>query len=219
MSKHHFTFKEAFMFGWEKTLQHAWFIFLTFIIISIISTATILNPIVYTTVITMAMLSIAATSLLITRNHAFSFADLYKPLLSPFRVLKFFLLTSLFILPFLFLVLSVALFYAGVVETSPSVTIFGFLFTIFFSVLTIFVSVCFNFFPYVVVEHEHASIKELIKMSYSLTKGNFLKIFFFLILAGILNFIGSLLFLIGLLVSVPMTVFASAYLYDRLKNN
>lgn len=219
MSKHHFTFKEVFTFGWTKTVQHAWFVFLTFIIISIIGTATILNPIINAIVTLMATLSIAAVSLMIVRNHAFSFSDLYNPLLSPRRVLRFFALASFYVLPMLLVMLMGAILFVGAANGSASVTLFGLITTLLLFVPSVFIAVRFNFFPYIVAEHEHSSVRDLIMMSYKLTEGNFWKIFFFIVLAGILNAFGALLFGVGLFLTIPITVFACAHLYDRLKSH
>lgn len=219
MSKHHFTFKEVFMFGWAKTLQHAWFTFLTFIIISIIISATVLNPLLNAVTALMVALSLVSISLMIVRNHAFTFADLFYPLLSPRRVLRFFALFSLFILPSLFVGLTTAIVVVGAASGSASVTIFGLILTLALFVPSLFITVRFKFFPYIVTEHEHSSVKDLIMMSYKLTEGYFWKIFGFLLLAACANIIGALFFGVGLLLTVPTTIFASAHLYDRLKSH
>lgn len=219
MSKHHFTFKEVFMFGWAKTVQHAWFAFLTFIIISIIISATVFNPILNLVTSLMVALSLVSISLMIVRNHVFTFADLFYPLLSPRRVLKFFAVFSLYILPVLFVSLATAVFVMGAASGSASVTIFGLILTLVLFVPSLFVTVRLKFFPYIVTEHEHSSIKDLIMMSFKLTEGHFWKIFGFLLLAAFGNMIGLLFFGVGLLVTVPTTIFASAHLYDRLKSH
>jgi hypothetical protein len=219
MSKHHFTFKEVFMFGWTKTVQHAWFVFLTFIIISIIISGTVLNPILNALVTLMATLSIASVSLMIVRNHAFSFADLFNPLLSPRRVLKFFALASFYVLPMLLVALTTAVLVMGAASGSASVTIFGLVMSLFFFIPSVYITVRFNFFPYIVAEHEHSSVKDLIMMSYKLTEDHFWQILAFLVLGILLNIAGVLLFGVGVLATTPITVFACAHLYDRLKSH
>ncbi len=219
MSKHHFTFKEVFLFGWNKTLQHAWFIFLTFIIGSIIISSTVLNPLLNVVVALMVGLSLASISLMIVRNHAFSFADLFYPLLSPRRVLKFFALVSLYVLPMLIVMLTGAILVVGAASGSASVTLFGLIMTFVFFVPSLYVAVRFKFFPFVVVEHEHSTIKDLVLMTYKLTGGYFWEILGFMVLACILNIIGLILLGVGLLVTVPVTFFAASHLYDRLKSH
>ncbi len=219
MSKHHFTFKEVFVFGWSKTRQHAWFIFLTFIIASIIISSTVLNPLINIIVTLMAVLSLASISLMIARNHAFSFADLFYPLLSPRRVLKFFALISLYILPMLIVALTGAILVVGAASGSASVTLFGLIMTLLFFVPSLYVAVRFKFFPFIVVEHEHSTIKDLVLMTYKLTDANFWPVLGFMLLACGLNMVGFIFLGVGLLVTIPITFFAAAHLYDRLKSH
>ena len=235
MSKHHFKFKEVFMFGWSKTCQHAWFIFLTFLIIGIITCATATNlslVILMASKVTgflalsfgvvlvlMTMLSVCSISLMIARNHNFTFADLVNPLLSQRRVLKFFALIGFYVLPMLLLAFSTAVLVIGAEQGSSSVAIFGMILTFICLLPTVFVAVRFKFFPFIVIEHEHSTVKDLIQMSYKLTENSFWSIFGFLCLAALLNILGFVLFHVGLLVTIPTTFFAMAHLYDKLKNH
>lgn len=219
MSKHHFKFKEVFIFGWDKTYQHAWFIFLTFVITSIIMSATRVSSLLATVVVLMTALSLASISLMVVRNHNFSFIDLINPLLSQRRVLKFFALAGFYVLPVLLLAFTTAMLVVGVRQGSTSITVFGIVLTLICLIPSIFVLVRFKFFPFVVAEHEHSTVKDLILMTYKLTEGNFWPILGFVCLAALLNLFGLLLFCIGLLVTVPVTLFAFAHLYDKLKHH
>lgn len=194
MTKQHFSFQEVFMFGWAKTKQHAWFIALTFIIAGIIIGAVKFMPVFDTVVGLMVALSIISISILISRDSVFTFSDLYTPLLSPKRVLKFIALTILYAL--------------AVVVGTICLIIPG-----------VYIATRFKFFPYIAIEHENASIKDLIKMSYKLTQNQFWIVLGFLILATILNLIGALLFVVGLIITVPVTLFASAHMYNKLKEH
>ncbi len=219
MSKHHFTFTEVFKFGWDKTKQHAWFIFLTFIISSTIICATVLNPIVNLLVVLMVMLSIASISLMMVRNHSFSFADLGYPLLSPRRVLKFFALSTLYSIPALVIMLTSAVFGTASANGISSVAAFSLLLTMVLLVPAIFIAVRFNFYPFIAVEHEHSSVKDLIGMSFKLTEGYFWKIFGFMLIITLINLVALIPLGLGLFVTVPVTIFATAHLYDKLKNH
>lgn len=194
MTKHHFSFQEVFTFGWAKTKQHAWFTALTFIIATILISSVKFVPLFDAIVSLMVGISIASISLLIVRDQSFTFADLVNPLLSYKRVLKTLALTAIYGLA----------------------VVIG---TILFIIPGIYIAVRFKFFPYVVIENENASLKDLIKMTYKLSAGHFWILFFFLILATILNILGGLAFVIGLVVTVPVTVFASAYMYIKLKEH
>ena len=122
-------------------------------------------------------------------------------------------------LPVLLLTLTTIILVIGSARGSVSVTVFGLIFSLIFFAISLYVTVRFNFFPYVAVEHEHSPVKDLINMSYKLTENNFGPVFGFLFLAVCLNLVGLLFFGLGLLITVPVTVFASAHLYDKLKSH
>ncbi len=216
------------MFGWNKTVQHAWFSFLTFIIISIIFNATVFNPLtwilptsqVFDTIIALMVgLSLVSISLMIARNHAFTFSDLVNPLLSPRRVLKFFALASLYTFPIFLLTFSFLIIIVGAASFSASVTLFGLILTLGLFFPTLYIAVRFKFFPFIVAEHEHSSVKDLIAMSYKATEGSFWQVLAFMVLVAALNLVGFLFFGVGLLLTVPTTLFAAAHLYDKFKNH
>lgn len=222
MTKQHFSFKEIFMFGWAKTKQHAWFIALTTIIISIIMSAAktftlfkgelVQSFDLYSIfILLLVCLSVVSISLLISRDHHFTFSDLFSPLLSPKKVLKFFAITAILAIPIVVLALT---FVVGVFQQNAVVTILG---MILFLPL-VYLSVCFKLFPFVVLEHENASVVELMTITYNLTAPHFLQMFAFLVLATILNVAGAIV-IIGLFVTVPVTLFATAHVYDKLKEH
>ena len=91
--------------------------------------------------------------------------------------------------------------------------------TILLIVPGVYIATRFKFFPYVVIENENADLSDLIKMSYKLTNNHFWVILGFMVLATILNIIGALLFMVGLIVTVPVTLFASAHMYTKLKEH
>ncbi len=206
MTKHHFSFKDAFIFGWAKTKQHYWFCILTFILITLIINSVDHVPLLRTLVSLMAALSIVSLSLLIVRDHHFTFENLFTPLLSPKRVAKFLIISVLYAIPVI--LAAVLLFFVpakwfGLLVIIPSV----------------YLAVRLKFFPYVVVENEEASLKTLIEKSFNLTKGHFWMVFGFLLLVGLLNMVGAALFVVGLIVTIPVSIFATAYVYTKLKDH
>ena len=54
------------------------------------------------------------------------------------------------------------------------------------------------------------------KESYAITKGKFWQVFWFLIVVGLINILGFIAFGIGLLVSIPISLFAQIYVYREL---
>lgn len=206
MTRHHFSFKDAFVFGWTKTKQHYWFTVLTFIMVTLIINATNHVPLLRTLTSMMAALSIASVSLLIVRNQHFTFESLFAPLLSPKKVCKFIAITALYAIP----VLLTAIFLYFVPAKLASLIIV---------IPSVYLAVRLKFFPYMVIEHEDASLRNLIEMSFKLTKNHFWMVFVFLLLLGALNVLGAMFFVVGLLVTVPVSIFATAYVYDRLKEH
>ncbi|MEN9551649.1 MAG: hypothetical protein RI935_26 [Candidatus Parcubacteria bacterium] len=206
MSKHHFSFKEAFVFGWNKTKQHYWFSFLTFLIVAIITSSVESVPILSTIVGFLIALSITYVSLLVARDHHFDFSSLIEPILSPKKVTKLLILGAIYML---FAIIVGTLLYLVPARW----------FSLLIIAPAIFVMVRFHFFTYTLVDNENDSIQELIKKSYKLTDKHFFMLFAFLILIVLLNVAGALLFLVGLVVTVPVSVFSSAYVYNRLKEH
>jgi uncharacterized membrane protein len=194
MTKQHFTFKEVFRFGWLKTKQHAWFTTLTALIAFILTSSVRHMPVLELLVASLVGLSIVSISLTIARDQNFSFSDLYKPILSPYLVLKFLALTAVY-----------------VVAVSLGLLLF--------IIPGLYLAVRFKMFPYVLIENENATLKDLIKMTYKLTYGHFWKVLGFLVALSLFNVLGALVFLVGLVITVPVSIFATAHVYEKLKNH
>ncbi len=206
MSRHNFSFKDAFVFGWNKTKQHYWFCFLTFLLVTLIINSVGHVPLLRTVVTLMVALSVVSVSLLIVRDHHFTFENLFTPLLSPKKVAKFVLISVLYAIPVI--LAAVFLFFVpakflGLLIIIPS----------------IYLAVRFKFFPYVIVENEDATLKSIIDTSLRLTKGHFWMILGLLVLIGLLNILGLAFFVVGLAVTIPISIFATAYVYTRLKDH
>ncbi len=206
MSRHKFSFKDAFVFGWNKTKQHYWFCFLTFLLVTLIINSVDHVPLLRTVVTLMVALSVVSVSLLIVRDHHFTFENLFTPLLSPKKVGKFVLVSVLYAIPVI--LAAVFLFFVpakflGLLVIVPS----------------IYLAVRFKFFPYVVVENEDATLKSIIETSLKLTKGHFWMVLGLLVLIGLLNVLGLAFFVVGLAVTIPVSIFATAYVYTRLKDH
>ena len=83
----------------------------------------------------------------------------------------------------------------------------------------IYVAVRFKFFPYVLLENEHMSIMEVIKQTQKLTCCSFWSLLWFFIMLAVLNIVGLLAFGVGLVLTVPVSVFAVAHLYRKLEGH
>ena len=200
------------MFGWAKTMQHAWFIALTFIIIGIIISAVVRFPSIpgfATLVYTLTALSISSISLAISRNHHFTFADLFTPLLSKNRVLKYISFSILYAIP-----PAAALTFLGtaIVMGNSFVAMLG----IALVLVALYAGIRFLFYPFVVVDHENAKFVELVKMSYRISSANFIFIVMLYVALVAFNMVGAALFGLGLLVTIPVSTFMLAHVYNKL---
>lgn len=73
----------------------------------------------------------------------------------------------------------------------------------------------FQFFTYFIVDKELGPI-EALKRSSAITKGAKWDLFFFGLLLGLINLLGALGLLIGLFVTIPTTMVATAFVYRKL---
>jgi uncharacterized membrane protein len=73
----------------------------------------------------------------------------------------------------------------------------------------------YTFYRYFVIE-KRAGVFESMHRSGEITKGEKWNLFLFFILAGLINIAGALAFVIGLLVTLPLTSLAVAYVYRKL---
>lgn len=90
--------------------------------------------------------------------------------------------------------------------------IFG---TMIFILPGIYFGVRLMFFGYLVVDKE-LSATEAISESYAMTNGYFWPLFGFLVMVVLINIIGLLFFVVGVLVTLPITSVATAYIYREL---
>lgn len=92
------------------------------------------------------------------------------------------------------------------------VTIVGFILFVIPGIIAI-VMLCFT--QFLVVDKGLGPIPA-IKESYRLSKGHWLQIFLFLLVLLVMNIIGALLILVGLLVSIPVSIIAFAHVYRKI---
>ena len=96
--------------------------------------------------------------------------------------------------------------------------IFGFMFAIglvFFVVPGIIVAVVFGFYSYVIVDRGAGPIDALSR-SAEITKGVRMDLFIFGLLILGINILGALVLLVGLFVTIPISMVAGAYVYRQL---
>jgi uncharacterized membrane protein len=76
-------------------------------------------------------------------------------------------------------------------------------------------SIQFQFFSYFILDKGISPI-EALKKSSKITKGTKWDLFLFGILLGFINILGALAFLVGLFVTIPATMIATAFVYRKL---
>jgi len=76
-------------------------------------------------------------------------------------------------------------------------------------------SIRLSYVNYLIVDKNLGPV-EAIKKSWNMTRGNTWNLFFFGILVGLINILGFICLIIGLFVTVPLTMLASVYVYRKL---
>ena len=219
-----FNYNEIFSFAWAKTRQHAWFLACTAVIYGLIMSAAKFTPVFDVLVALLLSLSLLSISLAMVKNESFTFADLFNKLRSPRLVLHFIALTALYVLVVCALTLPFiaamtvsfgAVFFGAAVASGKLIALATVTFILF--CVGVYVSVCYKFFPYVLLENEHMSLTHIIKHTRKITCCNFWPLFVLLILLSLFNVVGAMLAGLGLIITVPMSVFALAHVYRKLE--
>jgi len=157
------------------------------------------------------------------------FYDNEKPrlseLFSQYRLVVKFLIASIFYgLIFLIIFIIVGGVYFIINSTlraldfEPIVnTLFSLIMFFLAIIIGAFFFIKFMFFPYVLVD-QNAGIIESLRRSFIITNGitNIIDLIVFLLLLVIINLIGALALLVGLLLTIPMTQLALAFVYRKL---
>ncbi len=72
-----------------------------------------------------------------------------------------------------------------------------------------------RFYSYFIIEHGD-TIPQAFQKSWDITRGNTMNLLSFSIIAILINVLGALVFLVGLFFTIPATLMAQAYVYDKL---
>lgn len=224
MTKQHVTFKEVFNFGWAKTRQHWWYMICTLLIYAVILSAVERSEGFKLFISLLIALSLLSISLVIAKNEHFNFSTLFDKLRSPRVVLNFLILTGLYVVAatIFFVPLIASIFVMmnnlahGVALVNLPMRLISILvIAIVLAIPGIIISVRFKLFPYVLLENEHLNFIDIIRSTFNLTRGYFWKIFTLLILLGLLNILGAVS-VFGLVITIPISVFALAHFYRHL---
>ncbi len=189
--------KELLQIGWNKTRENFWFLLTILVCAQILS---FVGQKIHIGFVVDIFTSFVLTGvfLQIARDKKVDYKNLFDSV-SVAKIFQYFLAT---IIASVFLVVGLALFI----------------------VPGIIVGLSLAFLAYILIDEDKniywksLAFWRAIKKSFSMTKGIRWKLFgFFLVLLG-LNILGALAFVIGLLVTIPVSGMAMAVLYDRLRN-
>lgn len=191
-----FSIKESLIFGWQKTREHVWLLLGSLLILFIASVMLsslgealpIIGSLIYLVVQTILYTGFLKIQLNIVDGRPARFSDLYTTYRPFWR----------------YLVLSI---------------LFGLIVFVGFVLLIIpglILAASLQFGMYLVVDKQMGPI-EALQRSWSISSGLRLKLLGFEIVFLLINLVGMLLLGVGLLVTVPVTALALAYIYRKLE--
>ncbi len=105
--------------------------------------------------------------------------------------------------------------YVGIVAISLLIQVGGFVLLVVPGVIAM---IALMLAPYLMVDRD-LGVMESIRTSWQITKGNRLKLFVFSLLLVVINLLGAILFLVGLIVTIPVSLLAVIHVYRQLLSN
>jgi uncharacterized membrane protein len=219
MHTHKFSIPQLFYFGYKKAVDHLVFLIQVVVILLVGSLLTKWSGILSSIFSLCATISLTTVVLMIVRGHKPVLADLFKKY-NNYKIFLHYILASIIFgavigLIFMPVLLSVAGMMGGhfspfTVLLSPLTLVLAIL-----SIAGIYVVVRLQFYKFFIIDKGETALRAL-SHSWKLTKKGTLHFFLYALAALVLNAIGAALFMVGLLVTVPITALATAKLYDSL---
>lgn len=197
-----FSIEEALRFGWHKTRAHSGILFQAMLVIFAVQVASSIVQKVLANTLQGGLAAVALMVLEIVLGAGFTLIAL--------KLAKGEHTSLQDLIPRAHLVW----LYFCVSVVVGSMVVGGFILLI---VPGIYLLVRFSMARFAVLEGAH--IVESLKKSSHLTQGSKWHLFGFLLVLVLLNLVGALLFLVGLLVTVPVTTLAYAHVYLKLKSH
>lgn len=190
-----FEIQDALQFGWGKTKEHFTYllglvliIFVSAIVLNALSGIPILGFLLTIAGQTILNMGMIKISLALGRNNK---KASYKELFTTYQPFWVFLGASL--------LMGLAVAVGMVLLVIPG----------------IIAAIMLQFSTYLVID-KGLGVMESLKESVNMTKGNRWKLFGLMLILALMNAVGGLLFGIGLLVTVPITLMAMVHVYDKL---
>jgi len=198
--QHSFSIKAALTFGWVQFKKNFWFL-VFFTLASLVAQVVFgaekgspiwiaVTQIIAMVVSTFSMMTFTRIGLKALKGEGFTWGQAFDINWNVFGV---FILASVI---------------------SSVVSAIGFVLLI---IPGIIVAVRLSFFGFAIIEENLHAIDAL-KRSWALTKGHFWEVFLLGLVLCVMNALGVIAFGVGILVTIPVTLVATAYVYDRLKS-
>jgi len=185
-----FSIKESLKYGWQKSKENMELaLYATLIMLAVGWLAGGLSPIGLIILIFMIIVRIGYTKMFlrIYDGETPKLGDLFKEYKTFWR-------------------------YLGVSVLFPLVVLCG---TLLLIIPGIIWAIRFSFAPIIVIDNKIGPVKSM-KESWAITKGGFWKLLMFWIILAIFNIAGMTFFGIGLLITIPVSTFASVQIYRTL---
>lgn len=192
MTQHNFTFtiKEIFNSAWQATKKNAWYLFTIFFIAGLILAIGSLTPL-SGFVQMLVGISIVTISLVIVSGKTPTYEDTVKSFNTYKITWHYFLATILYAL----------------------IVIAGLILLI---LPGVYLAVRLQFYKFIIIDDENIGPVDALKKSMEMTRDHFWKLFGFMVTIVLFNILGLLFFIVGLIVTIPVSVLASAFLYKKL---
>lgn len=154
----------------------------------------------------------ANTTIKVVRGNSQEWEDVKTPYQNWW---KFFIAQLLYAIP-LVLVFFLGIILVGISQGALPILIAVIVLAI---AVSIYVTIRFMFLALVAIENPNLDPVKLLKKSAKITKGHFLDLIGFHVVAFFLNLLGLLCLGVGLLVTIPVTLTAKAYIYNRITSH
>lgn len=224
--ENNFSIKEAFLFGWLETKKKFWFlvgvVFIIFAVYNISALVVYLAGGSLKSLVFLLSLAFFILGVLVEIGMVRMLLDIYDSGRTALKVLffqhRFFI--DYFIALFVYS-LVISLFTVPGAVTVRDLLIgreleAGMIITLILMVPGIMAAVIFQFFRFAIVD-KGAGIIESFKKSAEITRGRRWKVFLFNLAVLGLNFLGVAVFGIGILISLPVSLLATAHVYRALE--
>jgi hypothetical protein len=224
--EHHFSIEESVRFGWAKMRTHSTLVFKSLLTIFAIQIAqdivvrvlagTLEGAVAGAALVVLSVvLGIGFTRMTfkIVKGEHTEFADLIPPMNIWMAYLAASILAALVsVVPLLVAFVICLAGYAylpgmAAIILCVVVAVMGF-------IVAAYLALRYSFVRFAILEH--TNIIESLRVSARVTSGKKWWLLGFFIVIGLLNILGAVLFLVGLLVTVPVTMFAYAHVYQKL---